>query len=129
MRMGVFVAHTIDWAAPSLTSPDDAKREAFLKEIAESVEIAKRVKGNIVLTGIGLVRVSVDGLLDRALRSGTEHLPDSARAETCVGCAPIGHPVNVGQIRGGQSGRPRRGKHEAQVRSVGSAVIGVRCLR
>ena len=47
MRMGVFVAHTIDWNAPSLTSSDpkkgDALRDAFLKEIAESVEIAKRV--------------------------------------------------------------------------------------
>jgi hydroxypyruvate isomerase len=43
MRMGVFVAHTIDWKTPSLTSPDPAKREAFLQEIRESVEIAKRV--------------------------------------------------------------------------------------
>jgi hydroxypyruvate isomerase len=43
MKMGVFVAHTIDWNAPSLTSSDPAKRDAFLKQIAESVEIAKRV--------------------------------------------------------------------------------------
>jgi hydroxypyruvate isomerase len=43
MRMGVFVAHTIDWSAPTLTSTDAAKRDAFLAEIRESVEIAKRV--------------------------------------------------------------------------------------
>src|SRR5687767_7234437 len=44
MKMGVFVAHTIDWNAPSLTfSSDSIKRDAFLKEISESVEIAKRV--------------------------------------------------------------------------------------
>ena len=43
MRMGVFVAHTIDWNAPTLTSPDTAKRDTFLKEIRESVEIARRV--------------------------------------------------------------------------------------
>ena len=43
MRMGVFVAHTIDWNAPTLTSPDPAKRETFLREVRESVEIAKRV--------------------------------------------------------------------------------------
>jgi hydroxypyruvate isomerase len=43
MKMGVFVAHTIDWKTPSLTSSDPAKRDAFLKQIAESVEIAKRV--------------------------------------------------------------------------------------
>ena len=43
MRMGVFVAHTINWREPTLTSPDSAHRDAFLKEIAESVDIAKRV--------------------------------------------------------------------------------------
>jgi hydroxypyruvate isomerase len=43
MKMGVFVAHAIDWNAPSLTSGDPAKRDAFLKEITASVEIAKRV--------------------------------------------------------------------------------------
>jgi hydroxypyruvate isomerase len=43
MRMGVFVAHTIDWNNPTLTSSDAAKRDAFLREIQESVEIAKRV--------------------------------------------------------------------------------------
>lgn len=43
MRMGVFVAHTINWREPTLTTADPAHRDAFLKEIAESVEIAKRV--------------------------------------------------------------------------------------
>jgi hydroxypyruvate isomerase len=43
MRMGVFVAHKINWTEPTLTTTDAAKRDAFLKEISESVEIAKRV--------------------------------------------------------------------------------------
>jgi hydroxypyruvate isomerase len=43
MRMGVFVAHTINWNEPTLVLADAARREAFLKEIRESVEIAKRV--------------------------------------------------------------------------------------
>jgi hydroxypyruvate isomerase len=43
MKMGVFVAHTINWTEPTLTTSDPAKRETFLKEIHESVEIAKRV--------------------------------------------------------------------------------------
>jgi len=43
MRMGVFVAHTIDWNEPTLTLADAAKRETFLTEIRESVEIARRV--------------------------------------------------------------------------------------
>jgi hydroxypyruvate isomerase len=41
--MGVFVAHTINWTEPTLTAADPAKREAFLKEIRESVDIARRV--------------------------------------------------------------------------------------
>jgi hydroxypyruvate isomerase len=43
MRMGVFVAHTINWTEPTLTTSDQAKRDTFLKEIRESVDIAKRV--------------------------------------------------------------------------------------
>ena len=43
MTMGVFVAHTIYWNEPNLASGDKDKREEFLKEIRESVEVAKRV--------------------------------------------------------------------------------------
>src|SRR5688572_23961915 len=43
MRMGVFVAHTIDWGKPTLTLGAGAQRDTFLKEVGESIEIAKRV--------------------------------------------------------------------------------------
>jgi len=43
MTMGVFVAHTIYWTEPNLASGDANKRAEFLKEIEESVEVAKRV--------------------------------------------------------------------------------------
>ncbi|MEA1896991.1 MAG: TIM barrel protein [Bacteroidota bacterium] len=43
LEMGVFVAHTIYWKEPNLTSGNIEKREEFLKEIGESVEVAKRV--------------------------------------------------------------------------------------
>ncbi len=43
MRMGVFVAHTINWDEPTLTTGDPAIRDTFLKEIRESVDVAKRV--------------------------------------------------------------------------------------
>ena len=43
MRMGVFVGHNINWKEPTLTTRDDARRQAFLKEIQESVDIARRV--------------------------------------------------------------------------------------
>lgn len=42
MRMGVFVAHSIDWSKPTLTGNDKTKQEQFLKEIRESVDVAKR---------------------------------------------------------------------------------------
>jgi hydroxypyruvate isomerase len=43
MRMGVFVAHTINWNEPTLASFDDAKRDVFLQEVRESIDVAKRV--------------------------------------------------------------------------------------
>ena len=43
MEMGVFVAHKIYWREPSLTSGKEDKREEFLSNIRESVEVAKRV--------------------------------------------------------------------------------------
>ncbi len=43
MRMGVFVAHSIDWQQPNLASGDPEKREQFVHEIRESVEVARRV--------------------------------------------------------------------------------------
>ena len=43
MEMGVFVAHTIYWNEPNLTNGDQELQEKFLKEIKESVEVAKRV--------------------------------------------------------------------------------------
>ena len=43
IEMGVFVAHTIHWKEPNLASGNISKREQFLKEIKESVEVAKRI--------------------------------------------------------------------------------------
>jgi len=43
LEMGVFVAHTIYWNEPNLTSGDEDLRNEFLKEIKESVEVAQRV--------------------------------------------------------------------------------------
>jgi len=43
MVMGVFVAHSIGWNEPNLTSDNPEKRKHFLDEIESSVEVAKRV--------------------------------------------------------------------------------------
>jgi hydroxypyruvate isomerase len=43
MRMGVFVAHAINWKEPTLTLGAGQHRDAFLTQIRASVDIAKRV--------------------------------------------------------------------------------------
>ncbi len=43
MTMGVFVAHSIFWKEPNLASGKQDWRDQFLKEIQESVDVAKRV--------------------------------------------------------------------------------------
>ena len=43
MKMGVFVAHAIAWQEPNLASGDMDMRAQFLKDIENSVEVAKRV--------------------------------------------------------------------------------------
>jgi hydroxypyruvate isomerase len=43
LEMGVFVAHKIFWKEPNLASGKQAGRDEFLKDIADSVEVAKRV--------------------------------------------------------------------------------------
>lgn len=43
MTMGVFVAHEIYWKEPNLANGDPVLLEKFLKEIQESVAVAKRV--------------------------------------------------------------------------------------
>jgi hydroxypyruvate isomerase len=55
MGMGVFVAAKIGWSDPNLTSGDAAKREAFLADIRNSVEVAKRVNAKWMTVVPGLV--------------------------------------------------------------------------
>ncbi|MEO5568705.1 MAG: TIM barrel protein [Gemmatimonadaceae bacterium] len=43
MKMGVFVAHTIDWNEPGIPSGKPEKIDKFLQEVRESVDVAKRV--------------------------------------------------------------------------------------
>ncbi len=43
LKMGVFVAHKIYWKEPNLASGKEDSRSEFLKQIQESVEVAKRV--------------------------------------------------------------------------------------
>ena len=55
MTMGVFVAAKIGWSDPNLTSGDGAKRAAFLTDIKNSVEVAKRVNARWMTVVPGMV--------------------------------------------------------------------------
>ena len=60
MEMGVFVAHTIYWSEPSLTSGKQDKLDEFLKEIEESVKVAKRVNARWMTVVPGFVDLRKD---------------------------------------------------------------------
>lgn len=60
MEMGVFVAHTIFWNEPHLASGDPEKTEQFLREIRESVDVARRVNA----TWMTVVPGHIDPRLD-----------------------------------------------------------------
>jgi len=60
MEMGVFVAHTIFWREPSLTSGKPDKLNLFLKEVKESVEVAKRVNAKWMTVVPGFVTLKMD---------------------------------------------------------------------
>jgi hydroxypyruvate isomerase len=60
MEMGVFVGHEIYWTEPNLTSGDKDLLEKFLKEITESVEVAKRVNATWMTVVTGFVDLRKD---------------------------------------------------------------------
>ena len=55
MKMGVFVGHTIHWTEPSLTTGRKDSVDEFLREIRESVEVAKRVNATWMTVVPGFV--------------------------------------------------------------------------
>ncbi len=62
LEMGVFVGHEISWSKPNLTNGDISLREKFLKEIKESIDVAKRVNAKWMTV--------VPGHVDLRLRKG-----------------------------------------------------------
>ncbi|MFH0759435.1 MAG: TIM barrel protein [Bacteroidota bacterium] len=60
MEMGVFVAHTIYWNEPNLTNGNKDLLTEFLKEIKESVEVAKRVNARWMTVVPGYVDLRLD---------------------------------------------------------------------
>jgi len=60
MRMGVFVAHTIDWREVGLPGGSAEKVDRFLAEVRESVDIAKRVNATWMTVVPGHVHDELD---------------------------------------------------------------------
>lgn len=58
MQMGVFVAHKIYWKEPNLASGDTDKRNEFLDDIRESVDVAKRVNAKWITVVPGFTDLS-----------------------------------------------------------------------
>ena len=73
IQMGVFVAHEIAWDKPNLANGDQELRTKFLKEITESVEVAKRVNAKWMTV--------VPGHVDLRMKMGfqTAHVMESLR--------------------------------------------------
>ncbi len=73
MQMGVFVAHEITWDKPTLANGDQELRTKFLKEITESVEVAKRVNAKWMTV--------VPGHVDLRMKMGfqTAHVMETLR--------------------------------------------------
>lgn len=90
--MGVFVAHEISWKEPNLANGDEALREKFLKEITESVEVAKRVNAKWMTV--------VPGHIDPRQQMGfqTAHVMESLRRASDIlephGLVMVLEPLN-----------------------------------
>jgi len=60
LEMGVFVAHEIYWTEPNLTSGDKDLLEKFLKEVRESLDVARRVNARWMTVVPGFVDLRKD---------------------------------------------------------------------
>lgn len=100
MRMGVFVAHEIAWNEANLTSGDSAKRDAFLQQVRESVDVAKRVRA----TWMTVVPGHVDRRLDRTYQTANliETLKRAAAILEPHGLVIVLEPLNTRRDHPGQ---------------------------
>jgi hydroxypyruvate isomerase len=100
MRMGVFVAHTIAWNEANLTTGNPEAREAFLKEVRESVDVAKRVNAKWMTVVPG----HVDRRLEMSYQTAnvTEALKRAAEILEPHGLVIVIEPLNTLRDHPGQ---------------------------
>lgn len=78
ITMGVFVASSIDWKNPSLTTGKQDFRDKFLQEVRDSVEVAKRVNAKWMTVVPGHVD------LRQELDFQTAHVVESLRQASAI---------------------------------------------
>jgi len=78
MTIGTFVAHKIYWTEPNLTSGKKKYRDEFLKDIRESVVIARRVDAKWITVVPGYI----DGQLDMSFQ--TENVIEILKQATAI---------------------------------------------
>jgi hydroxypyruvate isomerase len=100
MRMGVFVAHTIGWNDANLASGDAEKRDAFLAEVRESVEVAKRVNATWMTVVPGHVDARLD--MDYQTANVVEALKRAAAILEPHGLIMVLEPLNTLRNHPGQ---------------------------
>jgi hydroxypyruvate isomerase len=100
MKMGVFVAHEIAWNEANLTSGDGAKRDAFLQQVRESIDVAKRVRA----TWMTVVPGHVDRRLDITYQTANliETLKRAAAILEPHGLVIVLEPLNTRRDHPGQ---------------------------
>ena len=100
MRMGVFVAHQIAWNEANLASGDPSKRDAFLQQVRESVDVARRVNA----TWMTVVPGHVDRRLDMGFQTANviEALKRASAVLEPHGLVIVLEPLNVLRDHPGQ---------------------------
>ena len=92
IEMGVFVANTINWKTATLAKGDQDSRDAFLKDVSASVEVAKRVNA----TWMTVVPGHVDMRQDIGYQ--TAHVVESLKQASAIlephGLVMVLEPLN-----------------------------------
>ena len=100
MQMGVFVAHDIGWNESNITSGDQNKRDAFLQQVRDSVDVAKRVNA----TWITVVPGHIDMRLDLGYQ--TANVIETLKRATAIfephGLVMVLEPLNTQHDHPGQ---------------------------
>src|SRR5687767_845341 len=100
IQLGVFVAKHIAWNEANLASGDAAKRDAFVQQVRESVEVAKRVNARWMTV--------VPGHVDRRLDMGfqTANVIEALKRATAIlephGLVMVLEPLNTLRDHPGQ---------------------------